>query len=134
MEWAVILRAPSDPAIVSEDRWRPMWQERLAAARPVTIDWNEHQTDDAKWRYGSIDDYGAIRAAVFNVVGMMDSYLPSATRMMERVPQVPQKALIGPWGHKRPGYPDPPGWRGDPAPAANGDPRRLIWTGSAASP
>ena len=122
MEWQVVMRAPPDPAIVGADRWRAMWRERLDAARPITIDWNEHQTDDAMWRHGSIEDYGAIKAAVFNVGAMLDSYLPSATRMMVRAPHVPQKALIGPWAHKWPGYPQPAGHVGAPTAAANGVP------------
>jgi predicted acyl esterase len=122
MEWQVIMRAPPDPVIVGADHWRPMWQQRLEASVPLTILWNEHQTLDAKWRDGSIRDYGAIRCAIYNVAGMLDSYLPSATRMMERAPQVQQKALIGPWAHKWPGYPQPAGHRGVPTDAANGTP------------
>jgi uncharacterized protein len=120
MEWQVIMRAPPDPIIVGADRWRAMWQQRMEAAVPLTILWNEHQTFDAKWQDGSIQDYGAIRCAIYNVAGMLDAYLPSATRMMERAPQVPQKALIGPWAHKWPGYPQPKGHRGKPTAAANG--------------
>ena len=122
MEWQVIMRAPPDPIIVGEDRWRPMWRQRLDVTGPMTILWNEHQTLDAKWQSGSIQDYGAIRSAIYNVAGMLDAYLPSATRMMERAPQVPQKALIGPWAHKWPGYPQPAGHRGVPTAAANGTP------------
>ena len=122
MEWQVVMRAPPDPEIVGKDRWRALWRQRLDATGPLTIDWNEHQTDDAKWQDGSIHDYAKITAAVFNVAGMLDSYLPSATRMMERAPQVPQKALIGPWAHKWPGYPQPAGHTGVPVPAANGNP------------
>ncbi len=122
MEWQVVMRAPPDPAIVGADRWRGMWQERLQASNPLTLLWNEHQTLDEKWRDGSIQDYGAIRCAIYNVAGMLDSYLPSATRMMERAPQVPQKALIGPWAHKWPGYPQPRGHHGVPTDAANGSP------------
>jgi putative CocE/NonD family hydrolase len=122
MEWQVIMRAPPDPEIVGADRWRAMWQQRLEAAVPLSILWNEHQTLDAKWKDGSTQDYSAIRCAVYNVGGMLDSYLPSVTRMMERAPQVPQKALIGPWAHKWPGYPQPAGHRGTPTPAANGTP------------
>jgi len=122
MEWQVVLRAPPDPAIVGADRWRAMWAERLEASGPLTILWNEHQTLDEKWQNGSIHDYAAIRCAIYNVAGMLDSYLPSATRMMERAPQVPQKALIGPWAHKWPGYPDPPNHHGVPSAAANGNP------------
>jgi len=122
MEWQVIMRAPPDPIIVGEDHWRPMWQQRLDVTGPMTILWNEHPTLDAKWQSGSIHDYGAIRCAIYNVAGMLDAYLPSATRMMERAPQVPQKALIGPWAHKWPGYPQPAGHRGVPTAAANGTP------------
>ncbi len=122
MEWQVVLRAPPDPAIVGADRWRAMWQARLDASGPLTIDWTSHQTDDAKWQDASTRDYSKITAAVFNVAGMLDSYLPSATRMMREAPQVPQKALIGPWAHKWPGYPDPAGHRGTPTAAANGTP------------
>jgi uncharacterized protein len=122
MEWQVIMRAPPDPVIVGMDRWRAMWKQRLDVSVPLTILWNEHPTLDAKWRDGSIQDYGAIRCAIYNVAGMLDSYLPSATRMMERAPQVPQKALIGPWAHKWPGYPQPAGHRGVPTAAANGTP------------
>jgi uncharacterized protein len=122
MEWQVIMRAPPDPVIVGEDHWRTLWQKRLEASVALTILWNEHQTLDAKWRDGSIQDYKAIRCAIYNVAGMLDSYLPSATRMMERAPQVPQKALIGPWAHKWPGYPQPGGHRGAPTDAANGTP------------
>jgi uncharacterized protein len=122
MEWQVIMRAPPDPQIVGADRWRAMWQQRLEAAVALTILWNEHQTLDAKWKDGSIQDYGRIRCAIYNVGGMLDSYLPSVTRMMEHAAQVPQKALIGPWAHKWPGYPQPAGHRGPPTPAANGAP------------
>ncbi len=122
MEWQVIMRAPPDPLIVGASRWRAMWQQRLEVSGPLTLLWNEHQTLDAKWRDGSIQDYSAIRCAIYNVAGMLDSYLPSATRMMERAPQVAQKALIGPWAHKWPGYPQPAGHRGVPTAAANGTP------------
>lgn len=122
MEWQVVMRAPPDPEIVGRDRWRALWQQRLEAAAALTIDWNRHQTDDAKWQDGSIHDYSKITAAIFNVAGLLDAYLPSATRMMERAPHVPQKALIGAWAHKWPGYPQPPGHAGPPTAAANGVP------------
>jgi putative CocE/NonD family hydrolase len=122
MEWQVIMRAPPDPLIVGAERWRAMWQQRLDAAVALSILWNEHQTLDAKWQDGSIQDYSAIRCAIYNVGGMLDAYLPSVTRMMERAPQVPQKGLVGPWAHKWPGYPQPAGHRGKPLPAANGAP------------
>lgn len=122
MEWQVVMRAPPDPQIVGEEKWRDMWMERLAATRPVSIDWNGHQTNDAKWQSGSTTDYGRITAAVFNLGGTLDSYLPSVTRMMERAPQAPQKALIGPWAHSWPGYAQAPDHTGEPAFNANGVP------------
>jgi uncharacterized protein len=122
MQWQVIMRAPPDPLIVGADRWRGLWEQRLGAIVPLSIRWNQHPTLDAQWRNGSIEDYGALRAAIYHVGGMLDSYLPSVTRMMERAPLLPQKALIGPWAHKWPGYPLPPGHVGAPPAAANGVP------------
>ncbi len=122
MEWQVIMKSPPDPLIVGEDRWRDMWMERLDVTFPLTIDWNSHQTNDAKWQYGSISDFGKITAAIYNVGGMLDSYVPSVTRMMEKAPQVPQKGLIGPWAHKWPGYPLPEGHEGPVPFGAEGKP------------
>jgi putative CocE/NonD family hydrolase len=121
-EWQVIMRSPPDPAIVGGDRWLDIWRERLEAASSLAIAWTEHQTNDAKWKVGSVSDYGRIRAAILNVGGVLDCYVPSATRMLERAPHVPQKTLLGPWTHKWPGYPDPPHHRGPPSDAANGLP------------
>ncbi len=122
MEWQVVMRAPPDPAIVGADTWRALWRQRLEAASALTITWNEHQTLDAFWKNGSIENYGAVKCAIFNVGGMQDSYVDSAVRMMERA-KVPQKALIGPWSHKWPGYPDTVGHTGKlPSDAANGNP------------
>ena len=118
----MIMRAPPDPIIVGADQWRAIGAAAAAVSVPMTILWNEHQTLDAKWRDGSIQDYAKIRCAIYNIAGMLDPYLPSATRMMERAPQVPQKALIGPWTHKWPGYPQPASHRGMPTDAANGTP------------
>ena len=122
MQFQAILRGPPDPAVVGPARWRALWQQRLDAIEPLSIRWNEHQTLDAQWLSGSIQDYGAIRCAIYNVGGTLDSYMPSVTRMMERAPHVPQKALIGPWAHKWPGYPQASAHRGAPPPAANGVP------------
>jgi putative CocE/NonD family hydrolase len=124
MEWQVVLRAAPDPQIVGQDRWRAMWQARLAVTQPLSIIWDRHQTLDGYWQNGSMQDYRAVKCAIFNVGGMQDCYVDSALRMMERAP-VPQKALIGPWSHKWPGYPDPPGYHaasGMPSAVANGNP------------
>lgn len=122
MEWQVIVRAPPDPEIVGVERWRSMWKQRLEATVAVVILWNEQQALDAKWKNGSLQDYDAIRYAIYHVEGMLDSYLPSVTRILERAPHVPQKALIGPWAYIWPGYPQPANHRGLPTRAANGAP------------
>lgn len=122
MEWQVVMRAPPDPAIVGQDTWRATWMARLEAASAVSIDWNGHQTNDAKWQDGSTSDYGRITAAIYNLAGTLDSYLPSATRMMERAPQAPQKALIGPWAHSWPGYSQGEGVKDERIFSANGIP------------
>jgi len=122
MQFQVIMAAPPDPAIVGADRWRALWQQRLDAAEPLAMRWTEHQTLDAQWRSGSIRDYEAVCCAIYNVGGTLDSYLPSVTRMMERAPHVPQKALIGPWAHKWPGYPLAADHVGGPPPGADGVP------------
>ncbi|MBB2200081.1 CocE/NonD family hydrolase [Gluconacetobacter tumulisoli] len=122
MEWQAVMRSPPDPTVVGADRWRALWRQRLEAARAVTIDWTRHQRLDDKWQYGSIADYRSVHCAVFHVGGMLDCYVDAPVRMMEGAPTLPQKALIGPWTHKWPGYPDPPGHRGPPTPAANGVP------------
>ncbi|GAA4496473.1 CocE/NonD family hydrolase [Gluconacetobacter tumulicola] len=121
MEWQVILRGPPDPRVVGP-RWRALWGQRLAAVMPIAIVWGAHQRLDATWRYGSITDYSRLNCAMFHVAGQLDSYVNAASRMMERAPHCPQKALIGPWTHKWPGYPDPPGHHGTPAFVANGVP------------
>jgi predicted acyl esterase len=95
MEWQVIMRAPPDPVIAGADHWRAMWQQRLGVSVPMTILWNEHQTLDAKWRDGSIQDYATIRCAIYNVAGMLDPY-STFCDTDDGAPQVPQKALIGP--------------------------------------
>lgn len=122
MEWQTILRAPPDPRVVGKDRWAHLWQQRLDAVSPIVTEWGEHQRLDEKWRYGSIEDYSKLRCAMFHVAGQLDCYVNSAARLMELAPQCPQKALIGPWTHKWPGYPDPPGHTGAPAFVANGVP------------
>ncbi|MFT8718977.1 CocE/NonD family hydrolase, partial [Acetobacter sp.] len=121
-EWQTILRAPPDARIVGKEQWKRLWHQRLNAVEPIVIAWGEHQHLDDKWRYGSIQDYSALKCAIFHVAGQLDCYVNSAARLMELAPQCPQKALIGPWTHKWPGYPDPSNHPGDPSFVANGIP------------
>jgi putative CocE/NonD family hydrolase len=135
MQFQVIMAGPPDPAIVGAERWRALWRQRLEAAVPLAMHWTEHQALDSQWQNGSVQDYAAIRCAIYNVGGTLDSYLPSVTRMLERAPQVPQKALIGPWAHKWPGYPQaadhigtpPLGADGVPGPGVDWMPLEVTW-------
>jgi hypothetical protein len=95
------LATPPDPAIVG-DRWRAMWQARLAAVEPPAARWMGHPDRDAYWRSGSVcEDYGKIEAAVLAVGGWADGYVNAVLRLLEGLPG-PRKGLIGPWGHAFP--------------------------------
>lgn len=99
---------PPDPALVGE-RWRDMWHERLAAARPWVAEWLRHQRRDDYWRHASVcEDYSAIQVPVFASCGWADGYSNAVLRLMAGL-DVPRKGLIGPWSHKYPhlGVPGP---------------------------
>jgi putative CocE/NonD family hydrolase len=92
-----------------EDDWANMWRQRLEGNPPWIIEWLRHQTEDEYWRQGSLKvDYGSIKCPVFQIGGWADGYANAAARMMQNL-NVPNKALIGPWGHVRPdaGRPGP---------------------------
>jgi hypothetical protein len=95
------LATPPDPAIVG-DRWRAMWQARLAAVEPPAMRWMHHPDRDAYWRSGSVcEDYGKIEAAVLAVGGWADGYVNAVLRLLTGL-KGPRKGLIGPWGHAFP--------------------------------
>jgi uncharacterized protein len=99
---------PPDPALTG-DRWRRMWLDRLAAARPWVAEWLRHQRRDDYWRHASIcENYAAIQVPVFASSGWADGYSNAVLRLMEGL-RVPRKGLIGPWSHKYPhlGAPGP---------------------------
>ena len=99
---------PPDPAIVGE-RWRELWQQRLAAVEPQIATWFSHQRRDAFWKHGSVcEDYAAIQCAVYAIGGWVDGYSNAVFRMLKGL-VCPKKALLGPWGHGRPhfAYPGP---------------------------
>ncbi len=112
MQWGSILMVyaalPPDPLIVG-DRWREMWQERIAALAPFPARWMEHAWRDAYWRYGSIcEDYAKVRCPVYAVGGWADGYSNAIPRMIQGL-RCPRKGLIGPWAHVFPqdGVPGP---------------------------
>jgi len=99
---------PPDPEIVGE-RWRDIWQDRLANAVLFPAHWLRHQRRDAYWKHGSVcEDYRAVRCPVYAVSGWADGYSNAVARLLERL-SVPRKGLIGPWSHSYPhnGVPGP---------------------------
>lgn len=112
LPWASVMLAfnarPPDPAIVGE-RWRELWEERLAHNVDLSELWLEHQPRDEYWRHGSIcEDYAAIACPVLAVSGWADAYVDAVFRMLEHL-ECPRRGLIGPWGHQWPhqGVPGP---------------------------
>jgi len=104
-DWSATMFAhndlPPDPAIVG-DRWRAMWQARIAANRPWIIDWLKHQRRDAYWKQGSVcEDFSAIRIPVYAVNGWADNYSESIPRLLAGLAG-PRLGLIGPWAHSYP--------------------------------
>ena len=110
LQWAVgfktVMAGPPDPDIVGPG-WEAMWRQRLAATPDIMTTWLTHQTDDAYWRRGSVDqDWSAIAVPTYVVSGWQDSYSNPVGRILERL-KVPKKGLIGPWGHTYPWTAEP---------------------------
>jgi putative CocE/NonD family hydrolase len=113
LAWAGTMLAfasrPPDPATVGQDRWLPMWRERLDALEPYLHTWLAHQERDDYWRHGSVcEDYTTIDAAVLAVGGWNDPYRDAVLRLVEHLPG-PVRGLIGPWSHQYPDRGLPPG-------------------------
>ena len=99
---------PPDPEIVGE-RWRYMWEDRLANAVLFPAHWLRHQRRDAYWKHGSVcEGYHAVRCPVYAIGGWADGYSNAVGRLLEGL-SVPRKGLIGPWSHAYPhnGLPGP---------------------------
>ncbi|MGA5448045.1 CocE/NonD family hydrolase [Streptomyces umbrinus] len=114
LAWAGTMLAfaarPPDPTSVGEDRWLPMWLERLEALDPFLHTWLAHQQRDDYWRHGSVcEDYTAIDAAVLAVGGWNDPYRDTVLRLVEHLPDDQVRGLIGPWSHQYPDRGLPPG-------------------------
>ena len=107
-EFFTLQAYPPDPAIVGA-RWRDMWKARCESMDFAVANWVRHQTRDAFWKHGSVDEnYADIRCPVYAIGGWTDAYTNSIPRLMAHL-SVPRKALIGPWGHNYPnnGVPGP---------------------------
>ena len=97
-----------DPQIVG-DRWREMWESRLAANRSLSEVWLTHQRRDDYWRQGSVcEDFSRIECAVMAVCGWEDSYSNFVPRLLENL-KGPKLGIVGPWSHSYPcrGAPGP---------------------------
>ena len=110
--WAAAMYAyanlPPDPEIVGP-RWREMWLQRLQHYKfPFRI-WGAHQNRDAYWRQGSvIENYDAVKCAVFAIGGWEDGYSNAVPRLVQHI-KAPVRGWVGPWGHTYPhnGLPGP---------------------------
>ncbi|MGB3537693.1 MAG: CocE/NonD family hydrolase [Mesorhizobium sp.] len=97
-----------DPQIVG-DRWREMWESRLAENRSLSEVWLTHQRRDDYWRQGSVcEDFARIECAVMAVCGWEDSYSNFVPRLLENL-KGPRLGIVGPWSHSYPcrGAPGP---------------------------
>ena len=110
LSWASVMLSynslPPDPELVGE-RWREMWQQRLAGSGLWLEKWLRHQRRDAYWQHGSVrEDYGAIQCPVYAVSGWADGYSNTVFRLLKNL-DVPRKGLIGPWSHRYPHLGEP---------------------------
>lgn len=123
VEWGAtlpaILASPPDPATVGE-AWRRMWRERLEGATFPLEHWIRHETRDAYWRFGSVNESpGAIACPALLVGGWSDRYSATVMNLLaanrERC-----WGIVGPWGHH---YPD----LGSPGPGIGFQQEALRW-------
>ncbi|HEY0274804.1 MAG TPA: CocE/NonD family hydrolase [Paenirhodobacter sp.] len=110
--WGSIMLAyqsrPLDPLIAGEG-WRARWLDRLETLPFFPALWTRHQTYDAYWKHGSVqEDWSAIQCPVMVIGGWADSYTNTVPRLLENL-RVPTRGIIGPWGHIYPhdGVPGP---------------------------
>lgn len=113
LSWASTMFAfnslPPDPENVGP-AWRDMWRERLEGSGLWLATWLRHQHRDDYWRFSSVcEDYAAIEIPVLAVSGWADGYTNAVFRMLEAMPHIPRKGLVGPWSHTYPhiGQPGP---------------------------
>jgi uncharacterized protein len=94
---------PPDPLITGE-KWREMWLERLENDPFLPAVWLKHQTRDAYWKRGSVcEDFSKIKAATLAVGGWGDAYKNAVSRLVQGI-KAPVKGIIGPWIHKYPHF------------------------------
>ncbi len=113
LSWASVMFAynscPPDPAVVGEDRWRDMWQQRLEGSGLWIDNWLRHQRRDEFWKHGSVcENFSAVKTPVLAVSGWADGYSNAVFRLMKHL-DGPRQGLVGPWSHRYPhmGIPGP---------------------------
>ncbi len=106
VEWGAtlpaILAAPPDPETVGPG-WRPIWQERLESLSFPLENWVRHETRDAYWRWGAVNERpGVATCPALLIGGWADRY---SNTVMNALAQSPENrwGIVGPWGHH---YPD----------------------------
>ncbi len=123
VEWGatlpVILASPPDPAVVGE-AWRRIWRERLEGATFPLENWVRHETRDAYWRTGSVNESpGDIACPALLVGGWSDRYSATVMNLLAANSEHCW-GVVGPWGHH---YPD----LGSPAPGIGFQQEALRW-------
>lgn len=105
LDWDTMFQAllalPPDPALVGE-RWREMWERRMAEVSVPLEAWLCHQRRDEFWRHGSVcEDFSAIEVPVLAVGGWLDGYSNAIPRLLAEL-SLSRRAVIGPWAHAYP--------------------------------
>ena len=123
VEWGAtlpaILASPPDPETVG-DGWRRIWRERLEDAAFPLESWIRHETRNAYWRFGAVNESpGDIACPALLVGGWSDRYSATVMNLLaanrERC-----WGIVGPWGHH---YPD----LGSPGPGIGFQQEALRW-------
>jgi len=100
--------------------WRTNWLERLERLEFPLFSWIEHETRDAYWRHGSVNETpGNFDCPVLAIGGWSDRY---SNTVMNLLTDNPDNCwgIVGPWGHH---YPD----QGTPGPAIGFQQEALRW-------
>ena len=123
VEWGAalpaILALPPDPETVGPG-WRQMWRERLEGAGFPLESWIRHETRDAYWRRGAVNETrGSLACPTLLVGGWADRYSNTVMNLLARGGDRCW-GIVGPWGHH---YPDP----GRPGPGIGFQPEALRW-------
>ena len=123
VEWGATLPAilALPPAAESDPQgWRDNWRQRLEHIEFPLLSWVQHETRDAYWTHGSVNQSaGQLDCPVLAIGGWSDRYSNSVMNLLADNPQ-DCWGIVGPWGHH---YPD----QGVPGPAIGFQQQALRW-------